>query len=114
MSSILVELKKPIWGGGKPQLGIADYKLQGADTVLVDILYTRKDGTKSYPDRYSMKTTKLLTYPTQIVGGGVKLHVAPLQDWEVIQKPVEKTIEEPEPQIKIDLQEEYKSNDTRR
>ena len=117
MSSILVELQKPIWGGGFPQIGVAEYRLQGADEVLVDILYTRKDGTRSYPDRYKMKTSKLTSYPIQVVGGGVRLYVAPLKDWEVIHKevePIPEPVIEPDPQLSIELKEEYINNDIRR
>lgn len=82
MREILVKIQKPIWGGGKPQIGIADFRVEQADKVNVEIEYTRKDGTKSYPDTYSMLVSKLKTYPTQVVGGGVTLYVAPLKDWE--------------------------------
>lgn len=115
MASILIELKKPIWKNGRHEIGVAEYRLQGADEVLVDILYTRKDGTKSFPDRYKMKTSKLMTYPIQVVGGGVRLYVAPLRDWEIIHKKVEpEPTKEPDPQLKIELQEEYINNDIRR
>lgn len=82
MREILVEIDKPIWGGGKPQIGIADFRVEQADKVNVQIVFTRKDGTRSYPDTYSMLVSKLKNYPTQRVRGGVTLYVAPLKDWE--------------------------------
>lgn len=83
MRTILVKLQKPIFFGGSPKLGVADFRLKGVDRVEVEIDYTRKDGTKSYPDTYTMPASKLTKYPTQIVNGGVRLHVAPLSDWDV-------------------------------
>lgn len=83
MREILVELQKPIWGGGSPKIGVADFRLNGSDIVNVKIGYTRKDGTQSYPDTYTMSTSDLIKYPTQVVGGGVKLHVAPISDWKI-------------------------------
>lgn len=84
MREALVEIQKPIWGGGRPQIGVADFRLKSVDRIKVKIAYTRKDGTESYPDTYAMAVSKLLTYPTQVVGGGVKLYVAPIADWEVL------------------------------
>jgi len=82
MREILVQINAPIWNDKKPHIGIAEYRLDDCDKVNVDIVYTRKDGTRSFPDRYSMLVGKLKTYPTQVVGGGVRLYVAPLKDWE--------------------------------
>lgn len=82
MSTARIELKKPIWGGGSPKLGVADFRIKGVNTVEVVVEYERKDGTKSYPGVYRMPAEKLVTYPTQIVGSGVRLFVAPLEDWE--------------------------------
>lgn len=78
-----VELKAPIWKSGHPEIGVADFRLKGVDQIEAEILYTRKDGTRSYPNKYLMSVRKLLTYPTQVVGSGVKLYVAPLEDWAV-------------------------------
>lgn len=83
MRTTKVELKKPIWNGGKPCIGVAQFRLNSVDRVEVEIMYTRKDGTRSYPDIYVMDVAKLVTYPTQVVGNNVKLYVAPLSDWEV-------------------------------
>ena len=119
MREILVHIQKPIWGGGKPKIGVADFRVNGADIIKVKIDYARKDGRESYPDVYKMLATKLVTYPVQVVGGGVKLYVAPLQDWEVeqpfIDKPAPKPIEEPvkptnEQQIFLDVPKVYKRN----
>lgn len=85
MRTVRVELQKPIYNGGNPHIGIADFRLKGADLVEAEIMYVRKsDGRRSYPEKFVMSVTKLMTYPTQIVGSGVKLFVAPLGDWDVI------------------------------
>lgn len=85
MSTVRVELRKPIWNGGQPHIGIADWRLKNYSHVEAVIEYTRKDGSKSYPDVYRMEVEKLKTYPTQVVGSGTRLFVAPLSDWEVVQ-----------------------------
>lgn len=77
----MIDIQRPIWGGGQPKIGVADFRL-GGNTIDVRIGYTRKDGTKSYPGIYRMLASKLRTYPTQIVGSGVLLYVAPIADWE--------------------------------
>lgn len=78
-----VSIEKPIWNGGQPHIGIADFRCRGLDLVEVEILYTRKsDGKRSYDGLYSMKVADLMKSPTQTVRGGVKLYVAPLHEWE--------------------------------
>lgn len=83
MRRVNYPIKFPIWSGGKRAVGIADFRLNGADEIAVTIDYKRKDGTLSFPHTYVMSTAKLRTYPIQIVGGGVRLHVAPLVDWDI-------------------------------
>jgi hypothetical protein len=84
MRIVRVEIQRPIWGGGKPAIGVADFRAKGADVIEAEIMYKRKDGTRSYPDKYHMPVSALVNYPIQVVGGGVKLFVAPLADWEVV------------------------------
>ncbi len=79
----MIELRKPIWNGGKPHIGVADFRIGSQGNCQVKIRYVRKsDGEESYPGWYEMDCNKLRKYPVQVVGGGVKLHVAPLEDWE--------------------------------
>jgi len=77
----VIDIQKPIWFGGKPSIGIADYRI-GQGKVQVQITYVRKDGFRSFPGHYEMDSSKLLKYPVQTVKGGVKLHVARLSEWE--------------------------------
>lgn len=79
----MIEIRAPIWGGGKPKLGIATFRV-GDGLIQVKITYTRKDGRESYPGHYEMDSNKLKKYPIQIVRGGVQLYVAPLDDWEYV------------------------------
>ena len=81
------EIQKPIWQGElrKRCIGVADFRIKNADMMEVTIAYTRKDGTKAHPGKYRMATDKLKTYPTQVVGSGVRLYVAPLEDWEHVE-----------------------------
>lgn len=81
-----IELRKPIWNGRKPHIGVADFKLNGVDEVAVSIEYTNKHGQKTYPGTFTMKTEELKKYPTQVVRGRVRLYVAPLRDFEVTYK----------------------------
>lgn len=87
MSRALVELRGPIWNGGKPHIGVADFRIGPNDEVEVKITYKRKDGTESYPGTYIMKAAELKKYPTQVVGSGVTLYVAPLRDWKHVLPP---------------------------
>lgn len=85
MRTIRVQINRPIFGGGSPAIGIAEYKLTGVDVVEVEIMYTRKsDGQKSWPHIYKMTVQKLKSFPTQVVRGGVRLFVAPLGEWDVV------------------------------
>ena len=77
-----IEIRAPLWGGGRPNIGIADFRIKGLDVIEAEIIYVRKtDGLRSYPGTYSMKVSEITQYPTQIVRGGVKLYVVPLEDW---------------------------------
>lgn len=83
MRQTLVSIKSPIWNGGRPHIGVAEWKVQGVDRVNVKIEYQRKDGSYSFPGMYYMDAEKLVKYPIKIVGSGVNLYVAPLGDWDV-------------------------------
>lgn len=76
------ELGSPIWRGGRPHVGLADFRIGAQNKVK--ITYRRKDGTESFPDMYYISGDKAKQYPTQVVKGGVTLHVIPLKDMEVI------------------------------
>lgn len=78
------EIKAPVWNGElrKRCIGIADFRIKNAEMMEVTIGYTRKDGTKPHPGVYRMPTSKLKTYPMETVGSGVRVYVAPLEDWE--------------------------------
>lgn len=81
--SVKVEIKEPIWNGGNPAIGIADFRVKGADRIIAKISYKKEDGTLMFPETYIMGAGKLKSYPTKVVGKGIKVYVAPLTDWEV-------------------------------
>ena len=79
-----LQINKPIWNGTlrKRSVGLASYKLGTIDTD-VEIMYTRKDGKRSFPHIYTMKTGKIKTYTTQRLPGGVMLYLVPIEDFNV-------------------------------
>lgn len=82
MRRALVQIERPVFGGGKPAIGVADFRLKGIDEIDAEIMYVRKsDGRRSYPNRFRMSVNKLKEYPTRTVGSGVQLYVAPVSDW---------------------------------
>ena len=46
----------------------------------VDIQYRNKDGERVFPQLLSISSTKAKSYPIQVVGGGVRLHIIPIGD----------------------------------
>jgi len=81
-----VEIKKPIWNGElrKRCVGIAEFRLQ--PVMQVDIMYTRKDGTRTFPNPFKVTKAQMLKCPTMVVGGNVKLYVIPVEDMEEIER----------------------------
>lgn len=85
MRKVRIQIERPQWSGGSPVIGVAEYRIASADMVEVEIMYIRKkDGKRSWPNLFQMTVEKLRTYPSQIVGGGVKLFKAPLGDWKEV------------------------------
>jgi hypothetical protein len=76
-----VEIKAPRWEGNAKErvVGIAEYRMTEPN-LQIDLTYTRKDGTRTYPDPFFIKTAKALKYPTQVVGGNVVLRLIPMKD----------------------------------
>ena len=82
----ILRISKPIWNGGKPCVGVAEFRFKNHDEIHVDITYVRKkDGRRSYPYLYSVKREQALRYPTQVVSGGVALRVIPIGDLRIIE-----------------------------
>lgn len=74
-------IKEPIWE--TESVGIADHRVKGDDTMEVRIAYKDKQDNLVYPNRYTMTTEKIRTYPTKVVKGGVKLHIVPIVDFDI-------------------------------
>lgn len=80
-----ITVRSPIWNNGNRVVGIADYRLK-TDLCRIEITYVRKDGVRSFPDTYVMASSKIRTYPTMTVAGGVLLYLVPLSDLEVLEE----------------------------
>lgn len=87
MRTVRIQIKAPVWGGGRPAIGVATFRVNGQDMVEVEILYTRKDGNRSYPDIYFLPVQEVVKFPQKTVGGGVRLYVVPLEKWSVKPNP---------------------------
>lgn len=81
---IKIEIKKPIWNGlfNKRCVGIADFRIK--DDLEIRISYKNRYGQLSHPNPYRISKLKALTYPIQVINGGIRLHIIPLEDMEEI------------------------------
>jgi len=71
MAMVRIEIKEPIWFGGQRQVGIAEYKLRGCDTVEVLIGYRNKHGDRVYPNPLRVPSSKVMQGRRQEVKQGV-------------------------------------------
>lgn len=81
----LVEIRAPIWNGQlkKRCVGIADFRVRDFNKIV--ITYTRKDGTRTFPNSYAMRGADIQKYPlVPIPGSSVKVYTVPLEDLEVL------------------------------
>ncbi len=79
MTANRFEIAAPKWNGGKRCVGLNAARLN-CDMVEVDIQYKDKLGVRVFPKILNMSSTKVKTYPIQVVGGGVRLHIVPIAD----------------------------------
>lgn len=79
---VYFELGFPIWNGGKRVVGLADYKIGFHNKIK--LTYKRKDGSESFPDDYYISGEKAKTFPTQVLKGGVTVHLIPLSELEIL------------------------------
>lgn len=62
-------------------MGVADFKI--TDDLLIEILYTDRQGERPYPGRYFISRIKAKQYPTQLIPAGVLLRIIPIADLEL-------------------------------
>lgn len=55
-----IEIREPIWLGGKRHVGIAEWKLRGADMVKVRITYRDRHGDLVYPNPFTVPVSKVM------------------------------------------------------
>lgn len=79
-----VPIKFPIWNGGQRYVGIADFRIRQHNKI--EILYVRKDGTRSFPNCYyiSGADIKKPEHKVKTVKGGVKVYLIPISELEEI------------------------------
>jgi len=68
----MIRIMKPIWNAdtGRRCIGLAVHKiLQEGAIVQVEISYTRKDGTRIYPNIFEISRSKLSGYPERVIKG---------------------------------------------
>jgi hypothetical protein len=75
-----ITIHSPIWKSRS--VGIAEYQI--TEDLCIEIDYRKKDGTWLYPKRFTIEKERALTYPTQIVRGGVVLRIIPISDLKEI------------------------------
>lgn len=75
-------IKKPIWN--KKAVGIAAHRIKVDTMMYVTISYKDTEGNLVYPHLYKMPTRKMREYETQDLASGIKLHIIPIKDFEVL------------------------------
>jgi len=70
-----LNIQAPIWKDRS--VGIATYLLIDADGVEINILYTKKDGQRLYPNPFFMLTPEIKKFPKQKIGN-VTVHLVPI------------------------------------
>lgn len=77
-----IEIKSPMWNGGRRCVGIADYKI-GTRSTDIKILYKNKDGAQIYPYTYTIDTVDARKFPTMKLKCGVNLRLIPIDALKV-------------------------------
>lgn len=73
-----IEIRAPIWNGGKRVVGIAEHKL-GTQLTDVKITYRNRFGSEIYPYVFAIDTVEARKFPTMILkNSGVVLRLIPI------------------------------------
>lgn len=84
----LFEIKFPIWDGGqhKRMVGIHQGKVRAHN--IVRVLYTRKDGTKPFPDDLYMSEKDVRMYEMKPLEKypSVYLYWIPIDDFKILER----------------------------
>ena len=83
MGALRVDIKEPIWYGGKRQVGIAEYKLKGFEMVEVHILYRDRQGNLVYPSPLVAPISQVMKGRRQVVRQGTVLRWISIEDMRV-------------------------------
>ncbi len=82
----MIQVRTPIWNAhtGIRTIGLAVHKiLQEREVVQIEITYTRKDGTRIYPNIFEISKSKLRGYPEE-VKHGVRLMIVPIDSFKEV------------------------------
>jgi len=75
----MIQIRAPIWNGGKPWAGIADYRINPASLYTeFEIIYRNKEGHRTFPNPYRVTTAELIQCHSRKVGHGVTVLEIPL------------------------------------
>ena len=85
-----LDIVEPIWN--IKSVGVNEEYLIGDGDLEIEILYRRKDGSRSYPNVLKVSKQKALAYPTQVIKG-VKLYIVPISILQIVE-PTKEAIEE--------------------
>ena len=80
----VIYIREPIWR--TKSVGVAETAIH-SDDILVEITYTKKDGTRAFPGKYYMASPKARQYPTMNIGPRL-LYIIPISDFERVADPI--------------------------
>ena len=73
----MISLKEPIWS--KKAVGIAKHKMVNyGEYVEVEILYTKKDGSRWMDGVYEVAKAEIIKHPIMKVKGNVQVYIVPI------------------------------------
>jgi hypothetical protein len=82
----MISVRTPIWNAntGRREIGLAVHKiLQEDEIVQVQIEYTRKDGSKIYPNIFEISKGNLVGYREE-VRKGVRIMIIPIDKFKEV------------------------------
>jgi len=74
---IPLEIRSPLWNGGRRCVGIAEFKL-GTRVTDIKITYRNKDGVPIYPHVFTIDTVDARKFPTMKLRSGINLRMIPI------------------------------------
>lgn len=79
----IIDIKAPLWNGGKRMIGIAPERVKKDVAYKIQISYKNKDGVRIYPKSYRMRGWEILRYKVQAFNtkyGLKSFHLIPVDE----------------------------------